>query len=78
MEGEFNNFNINNFIVFIRNQEGVDSIINENDLLKNNLDHFYFLTPCILPTSASSYRSGESVDVVDARIHEYATKKQLY
>ena len=68
----------NNFIVFIRDQEEVDSIINENDLLKNNLDHFYFLTPCILPTSASSYRSGESIDVVDARIHEYATKKQLY
>lgn len=68
----------NNFIVFTRGQEELDSVISNNEILKNNIQHFYFLTPSILPTSATKYRIGEEESCVDERIHKYCLENQLY
>ena len=68
----------NNFIVFVRDNEDLKLVIEENQVLKENIDHFYFLNPSIIPYSASSYRSGDCPEAVDGRIDEVIRKEQLF
>ena len=68
----------NQFIVFVRDNEDLNVIIEENKVLKDNLNHFYFLTTSIIPYAASVYRRGEADYMVDERINQVVKKDQLF